>query len=121
LVGRLHEMAIARPVAAPPATQGWWQRPHLAGQALIRNPQMVVLGQLGRGKSAAPRPLVGKSALARWLYFDALCLTGRPVVVLDEAAACKPLDLSAYADRVIDPLSFGHALSSASGDAAGEW
>jgi len=119
LVGRLHEIAIARPVAAPPATQGSWQRPPLAGQ--VQNPQMVVVGQLGRGNSAEPRPLVGKSALARWLYFDALCLTGRQVVVLDEAASVEPFDFSSAPDKRIDPLSFGHALSSSSGDTAGEW
>jgi hypothetical protein len=101
----------------------WWQRPHQVGQALIPSPQMVVLGQLGRGKSTAPITHLGgsKSALARWLYVEAMRRSARPVVVLDEAAQCEPLDLSAHADRVIDPLTFGHAPSSSSGDTAGEW
>lgn len=121
LVGRLHEMAVTRPVPAPPASKRWWQRPHQAGQDLIQYPQMVVLGQLGRGKSASPHPLGGKSALARWLYFDALRLSGRRVVVLDEMATCKPLDLSAYADCEIGPLKFGPGDASSSSDTAGEW
>ena len=86
---------------------------------------MVVLGQLGRGKSTAPTATLGgsRSALARWLCFEAMRRSDRPVVVLDGtaqwAAQGEPLDLSAHAGRVIDPLTFGHALSSSSGDTRG--
>lgn len=91
---------------------------------------MVVVGQLGCRKSRSLVPLDGKSALARWLYFDAL-RSGRPVVVLDardgcealdELAGCERVDLSGSDDRVIDPLRCGPApSSSSSSDTAGEW
>lgn len=111
----MHEMAITRHVPAPPAPQMWSKRSHLAGGSLIKSPQMAVLGQLGRGMGA-----IAKAACARWLHVDAMRRTGRPVVVLDEAANCKSLDLSAYAGRPIDPLTFEHALSS-SPRVTGEW
>ena len=89
LVGRLHEMAIARPVAAPPATQGWWQRPHLAGQ--VQNPQMVVVGQLGRLGQG-----VGLSPWGAEMGYDVL--SGEKFYcdpmgwVLDEAASVDPFE-----------------------------
>jgi hypothetical protein len=90
---------------------------------------MVVFGQLGRGKSRSLVPLDGKSALARWLCFDAL-RSGRPVVVLDardafealdDLAGCERVDLAGSDDRVIDPLRGPALSSSSSSDAAGEW
>jgi hypothetical protein len=123
LVGRLHEMAIS-PVR--PAAPVWWQRPHQGGQALIPVPQMVVRERLGRAKSTAPVPHAGgsRSALARWLCFEAMRRSDRPVVVLDGtaqwAAQGEPLDISARAGRVIDPLTFGEALSGPAGNTDGE-
>lgn len=108
-VGRLQEMATS-PV--PPAAPVWWQRPHQVGQALIPDPQMVVVGQLGRGK---------KSVLARQLCLETMRRPGRPVKVLDKAPASKPLDLSSVAGRVLDPLAWGPGPSSSSSETTGEW
>jgi hypothetical protein len=132
LVGRLHEIVTTRPVPTP-EPQVPWQPPHLAGQALIQSPQMTVLGQLGRGKTYGRPGSVAKAALARWLYVDAMRRTRRPVVVLDQSepyphafvldenAGGERLDLSAYADRVIDPLTFERALSTSPRVTTGEW
>jgi len=129
LVGRLHEMATTRhvPATVPPV---WWQRPHLAGRALIKSPQMTVLGQLGRSMSYGRPGRGAKAALARWLYVDAMRRTRRPVVVLDagrgfkvldEVAGCEPLDMSGSAGKAIDPLTVKHAFSSSPRVTTGEW
>ena len=126
LVGRLHELATTR-VPTAPASQMWWQPPRLAGQALIQSPQMAMLGQLGRGQSAVCvskswlRQDGSKTALMRWLYMDALRFSGRPVVVLDEAAAVEPVDCSTGSDVTINPLALGSATSSSLHHGAGEW
>jgi hypothetical protein len=88
---------------------------------------MVLLRQLGRAKSTAPVPLTGGSrpALARRPCFEAMRRSDRPVVALDGvaqwAAQGEPLDIFAPAGRVIDPLTFGHALSGPAGNTDGEW
>jgi len=96
----------------PPAAPVRWQRHHQVGQALIPDPQMVVAGQLGRGR---------KSVLARQLYLETLRRSGRPVMVLDQAPASKPLDLSSVARRVLDPLAWGPGPASSSSETTGEW
>jgi hypothetical protein len=131
LGGRLHEMATTRAVRTQPGSQDW-PRPHQAGRSVIRNPEIVVFGQLGRRQSRALRPLGGtKSAFARWLYVEAL-RSGRQVIVLDksdprgeyarlldEMAGCEPL--AALPGSVIDPPTFKHARSSLPRVTAGEW
>ncbi|MEV5003889.1 hypothetical protein [Nocardioides sp. LML1-1-1.1] len=127
LVGRLHELATTRPVSTAPASQMWGQPPRLAGQALIQSPQMAMLGQLGRGQSAVCvskswlRQDGSKTALMRWLYMDALRFSGRPVVVLDEAAAVEPFDFSTVNDVTLDPLALGSATSSSPNDGTEKW
>ncbi|WP_460833969.1 hypothetical protein [Nocardioides hungaricus] len=96
----------------PPAAPVWWQRAHQVGQALIPDPQMVVVGQLGRGR---------KSVLARRLYLEAMRRSGPPVMVLDKAPASKPLDLSSVTRRVLDLLAWGPGPSSSSSSSTGEW
>jgi hypothetical protein len=124
--GRPHELATTRPVTTPANERGWWQQPGRAGEGLIRNPQVVVFGSLGRGKSAvrAPRSWLrqdgSKTALMRWRLLDALRFSGRPVVV-DEEASVGPFDFSSVADVGIDPLSFGPPSPSSSIDPSGEW
>lgn len=115
LVGRLHEMAITRPVPAPPA---WWPARRRAGDEVIPNPQMRVLG----------RPGHGKGALAKRLVVDGFRNSARVVntrdgygVLLDEFVGCDPLDLARQVDRAIDPLTLDHARSSSPRVTAGEW
>lgn len=129
LVGRLHELATTRPVANVPASQmGLRQPPVLAGQSLIKSPQMTVLSPLGQHRKSAVCVSKGwlrqdgsGTALMRWLYMDALRFSGRPVFVLDEAAAVEPFNFSAVADVTIDPLALGSATSSAPHNRTGEW
>lgn len=128
LVGRLHELATTRPVSAAPASQMWWQPPRLAGQALISSPQTTVLSPFGQQRKSAVsvskswlRQDGSRTALMRWLYMDALRFSGRPVVVLDEAAAVEPFDFSTVNDVTIDPLAWGSALSSSPHHGTGEW
>jgi hypothetical protein len=116
LVGRLHELATTRPVTTPVDKEGWWRQPGLPGEALIHNPQAAVFGALGRGQRFR-RPGRGKGALVRILYLDALRRSDRPMVDLDEAAAVKPIDLSAE----INPLAFGPPSPPSSTDPSGEW
>lgn len=127
LVGRLHEMATTR-VPTAPASQIWWQPPRLAGQALIQSPQTTVLSPLGQHRKSAVsvsnswlRQDGSKTALMRWLYMDALRFSGRPVVVLDEAAAFEPFDFSTVSDVTINPLALGSATSSSPHNGTGEW
>lgn len=120
LVGRLHELATTRPVTTR-VRQGWWKPRRVAGEALICNPQAAVVGSLGRGKSLGSPGRGSRAALMRWLYLDALRFTGRPVVVLDEAACVEPIDLSSVTGVAIDPLAFGPLPSSSPTDRPGEW
>jgi hypothetical protein len=123
LVGRLHELATTRPVTTPVERKGWWQQPGLAGEGLIRNPQVAVFGSLGRGRSSVRVPSSwlrqggSQTALMRRLYLDALRFSGRPVIVFDEAASVEPFDLSS----VTDPLSFVSLQPSPATDPSGEW
>lgn len=121
LGGHLHEMATTRPVPAPP--QQWWHNPHLAGQALIHNPQVFVLGHPGSGKGRR-QPRLGKTALARTLHLEAWRRSQRawrPLVVLDEVAACEPVDPSTLARGVLDPFALAPRPSTPSVRTAGEW
>ncbi len=134
LVGRLHAMATLPPHPRPvpiPEPQVWWQCPHLAGRAVTQS-QMTVLGQLARGRTYGRPDSVAKTALARWLDVEAMRRTRRPMVVLDQGdpdphalvldeAGGERLDLSAYADRVIDPPAFEHALSTSPRVTTGQW
>ncbi len=96
LVGRLHEMVTTRRPVSNPEPQVRWQRPHLA----------------------------------RWLYVDAMRRTRRPGIVLDQSEPDRYalLDenaggerLSAYADSVLNPLTFEHVLSTSPRLTTGEW
>ena len=107
---RLHEMAVLKPTCAAAAqTAGWWS-PMLAGEDLIRNPKVTVLGRVSHGKSLG-RPhqssvhRSNKTALMRWLYLDAMRRSDRPVVVFDEVCKVVPFDLSSVSDRATDPFA----------------
>ncbi len=52
---------------------------------------------------------------------DGFLPSGRPVMVLDQAPASKPLDLSSVARRVLDPLAWGPGPASSSSETTGEW
>ncbi len=128
LVGRLHELATTSPVPTAPASQMWGQPPRLAGQALIQSPRTTVLSPLGQHRKSAVyvskswlRQDGSRTALMRWLYLDALRFSGRPVVVLDEAAAVEPFDFSTVNDVTIDPLALGSATSSSPNAGTGKW
>jgi hypothetical protein len=110
-VGQLHELATTRPVTTPVDPQRCREHPRLAGESLIRHPQALVFGTL-----EAPRG------------------STRPVVVvLDEAASVKPIDLPSVTDLaidgvidevidvVIDSLTFGPLPSSSFPDRSGQW
>lgn len=116
LVARLHEMAITRPVHTP---QAWWPASRGAGDGVIPNPQMRVLGRPGHGKGALAKRLVAGS-MRSWPLVVIDPRDGYDVL-LDELAGCDPLDLARHVDRAIDPLSFDHARSSSPRVTAGEW
>lgn len=116
LVGRLHEMAITRPVPAPPAR---WPASRVAGGGVIPNPQMAVLGRPGRSKGALAKRLVA-GAIRSWPLVVIDPHDGDDVA-LDELAGCQPLDLSRHVDRAIDPPTCDHARASSPRVTAGEW
>lgn len=127
LAGRLHEMAITRPVAAP---EVWWRQHGVAGGARTPNPQisdsvgglMTVLGRPGNGEGARVKRLLA-DAMRSW-----------PVVAIDphdgheelrdELAGCEPLDLSGSVS-VIDPIPIrvgpGDVCRLFDDGIAGEW
>ena len=115
LVGRLHEMAVARPVPA----SAWWRHSRVAGGALIPSPQMTVLGRPGSGKGALTKRLAA-DAMRSWPVVVIDPHDGHEVL-LDELAGCEPLDVLKHVERVIDPLSFEHARSGPPRVTAGEW